>query len=45
MLSMAHIKPILCVFGKLLYSSGYTVPAIQYQEANAIQTARAGCGA
>jgi hypothetical protein len=39
---MAHIKPILCVFGTLLYSSGYTAPEMHHQQANIIQTARAG---
>jgi hypothetical protein len=39
---MAHIKPILCVFGTLFYSSGYTAPEMHHQQANIIQTARAG---
>jgi hypothetical protein len=39
---MAHIKPILCVFGTLFYSSGYTAPEMHHQQANIIQTTRAG---
>jgi hypothetical protein len=33
---MAHIKPILCVFGTLFYSSGYTAPEMHHQQANII---------
>jgi hypothetical protein len=39
---MAHIKPILCVFGTLFCSSGYTAPEMHHQQANIIQTTRAG---
>jgi hypothetical protein len=39
---MVHIKPILCVFAKLFYSSGYTAPEMHHQQANVFQTARAG---
>jgi hypothetical protein len=39
---MAHIKPMLCVFAKPFYSSGYTAPEMHHQQANAIQTTRAG---
>jgi hypothetical protein len=39
---MAHIKPILCVFGTLFYFSGYTAPEMHHQQANIIQTTRAG---
>jgi hypothetical protein len=40
---MAHIKLMLCVFGTLFYSSGYTAPEkMHHQQANVIQTARAG---
>jgi hypothetical protein len=42
MKKMAHIKPILCVFGRLFYSSGYTAPEMHHQQANVIQTTRAG---
>jgi hypothetical protein len=28
---MAHIKPILCVFGTPFYSSGYTAPEVHHQ--------------
>ena len=42
MKKMAHIKPILCVFGMLFYSSGYTAPEMHHQQANVIQTTRAG---
>jgi hypothetical protein len=44
MAKMAHTKPILCAFGKLFYSSGYTcAPAMHHQQAeNIIETARAG---
>jgi hypothetical protein len=38
---MAHIKPILCIFAKLFYSSGYTAPEMHHQQANVIQTTRA----
>jgi hypothetical protein len=38
MKKMAHIKPILCVFGALFYSSGYTAPEMHHQQANIIQT-------
>jgi hypothetical protein len=40
---MAHIiKLILCVFGALFYSSGYTAPEMHHQQANITQTTRAG---
>jgi hypothetical protein len=39
---MAHIKPIPCVFGMLFCSSGYTAPEMHHQQANIIQTTRAG---
>jgi hypothetical protein len=39
---MAHIKPILCVFGTLFYSSGYTAPGMHHQQANTSQTTHAG---
>jgi hypothetical protein len=42
MAKMAHIKPILCVFAKPFYSSGYTAPEMHHQQANVIQTTRAG---
>jgi hypothetical protein len=42
MAKMAHIKPILCVFAKLFYSNGYTAPEVHHQQANVIQTTRAG---
>ena len=42
MKKVAHIKPILCVFGMLFYSSGYTAPEMHHQQANVIQTTRAG---
>jgi hypothetical protein len=38
MAKMTHIKPALCVFAKLFYSSGYTAPEMHHQQANAIQT-------
>jgi hypothetical protein len=42
MAKMAHIKPMLCVFAKPFYSSGYAAPEMHHQQANVIQTARAG---
>jgi hypothetical protein len=42
MKKMAHIKPILCVFGMLFCSSGYTAPEMHHQQANVIQTTRTG---
>jgi hypothetical protein len=33
MVQAVHIKPILCVFAKLFYCSGYKAPAMQYQQA------------
>jgi hypothetical protein len=42
MKKMAQIKPKLCVFGMLFYSSGYTALEMHHQQANAIQTTRAG---
>jgi hypothetical protein len=42
MAKMVQIKPILCVFAKLFYSSEYTAPEMHHQQANVIQTTRAG---
>jgi hypothetical protein len=42
MKKMAQIKPILCAFGTLFYSSGYTAPEMHHQQANIIQKTRAG---
>jgi hypothetical protein len=42
MAKMVQIKPIRCVFAKLFYSSGYTAPEMHHQQANIIQTTRAG---